>query len=188
MMWPWCEFRMQVWNMVHADRWKYRTQKLAMFAPSHDFVGLYLYNKGMYRQLGKMLNGNISATCPHTMVNFGPLTADIDWRVWGSQQISTGFASWFCYCSGPRAGSGAVSKWVICACDSLVDFGAVWMWLICIFVVAYLSYLYFSFFLFYASYLLFYFFFYLLPSRILDPLRFQAGGCRRRPNLGLVCI
>ena len=42
--------------------------------------------------------------------------------------------------------------------------------------------------LFYASYLLFYFFFYLLPSRILDPLRFQAGGRRRRPNLGLVCF
>ena len=27
--------------------------------------------------------------------------------------------------SAPRAGSGAVSKWVICACDSLVDFGTV---------------------------------------------------------------
>ena len=25
-------------------------------------------------------------------------------------------------------------------------------------------------------------------SRILDPLRFQAGGRRRRPNLGLVCF
>jgi len=25
----------------------------------------------------------------------------------------------------PRACSGAVSKWVICRCDSLVDFGAV---------------------------------------------------------------
>ena len=25
----------------------------------------------------------------------------------------------------PRAGSGAVSKWVICACDSRVDFGTV---------------------------------------------------------------
>jgi len=25
----------------------------------------------------------------------------------------------------PRAGSEAVSKWVICACDSLVDFGTV---------------------------------------------------------------
>ena len=40
----------------------------------------------------------------------------------------------------------------------------------------------------YASYLLFYFFFYLLPSRILDALRFQARGRRRRPNLGLVCF
>ena len=27
--------------------------------------------------------------------------------------------------SVPRAGSGAISKWVICACDSLVDFGTV---------------------------------------------------------------
>jgi len=25
----------------------------------------------------------------------------------------------------PLVGSGAVSKWVICACDSLVDFGTV---------------------------------------------------------------
>ena len=40
---------------------------------------------------------------------------------------------------------------------------------------------------FYASYILFYFFS-LLPSRILDPLRFQAGGRTRRPNLGLVCF
>ena len=37
-----------------------------------------------------------------------------------------------------------------------------------------------------AIFYFFYFFFYLLPSRILDPLRFQAGGRRRRPNLGLV--
>jgi len=24
-----CEFRMQAWNALHADRWKYRTQKIA---------------------------------------------------------------------------------------------------------------------------------------------------------------
>jgi len=27
MMWPWCKFRMHVWNVLHAARWKYRTQK-----------------------------------------------------------------------------------------------------------------------------------------------------------------
>jgi len=26
---PYCEFRMQVWNVLHAARWKYRTQKVA---------------------------------------------------------------------------------------------------------------------------------------------------------------
>jgi len=28
MVWPQCKFRMQVWNVLHAARWKYRTQKL----------------------------------------------------------------------------------------------------------------------------------------------------------------
>jgi len=41
-----CEFRMQVWNVLHAARWKCRTQKksskIAIWAPSHNFVGLYL--------------------------------------------------------------------------------------------------------------------------------------------------
>jgi len=27
MVWPSCEFRMQVWNVLHVARWKYRTQK-----------------------------------------------------------------------------------------------------------------------------------------------------------------
>jgi len=39
-----CEFRMQVRNVVHAARWKHRTQKIAILAPSHNFVGLYLRN------------------------------------------------------------------------------------------------------------------------------------------------
>jgi len=34
MVWPWCEFRMQVWNMLHAARWKCRTQKIAKKSPS----------------------------------------------------------------------------------------------------------------------------------------------------------
>ena len=35
--------------------------------------------------IGKtFLNSNISSACPHNMVNFGPLTAEIGWRVWGT--------------------------------------------------------------------------------------------------------
>ena len=48
MMWPYCEFRIQVWNVLQAARCKYRTQKwckkIAIWAPSHNFVGLCLRN------------------------------------------------------------------------------------------------------------------------------------------------
>jgi len=40
-----------------------------------------------------LLNSNTSFTCPHNMVNFGLLTAEIGSGVWASLQISTGFAS-----------------------------------------------------------------------------------------------
>jgi len=34
------------------------------------------------------------------MVNFGPLAAEISWRVWGTPaKISTGFTSWQRYCT-----------------------------------------------------------------------------------------
>jgi len=32
----------------------------------------------------KILNSNISSTCPHNTTNFGPLGAEICWRVWGT--------------------------------------------------------------------------------------------------------
>jgi len=70
-----------------AARWKCTTQKdrqkFAIWAPLHNFVGLYVRNEGTYWQSEKnFLNSNISI-CPHSMVNFGLLTAEICWRVWG---------------------------------------------------------------------------------------------------------
>ena len=35
----------------------------------------------------------VSSRCAYNMVNFGPLTAEIDWRVWAPNHISTGIAS-----------------------------------------------------------------------------------------------
>ena len=55
-----------------------KSPKIATWAPSHNFVGLYLRNYGTYRQLEKnLLSSHISSTCPHNMVNFGPLAAEI---------------------------------------------------------------------------------------------------------------
>jgi len=39
----------------------------------------------------KMLNSNISFTCPRNIVNFGPLMAEIGWRVWGTPENFNGF-------------------------------------------------------------------------------------------------
>jgi len=59
--------------------------KIAISAPSHNFVGLYLHNKDTYRQPEKnMLSINMSSTCPHNMVNSGPLTAEIGSTIWGT--------------------------------------------------------------------------------------------------------
>jgi len=100
---------MQVWNLLHAARWKCRTQKkspkIAIWAPSHNFVTLCLRNEGTYRQSEKsLLSSDMSSTCPHNMVNFGLLTAEIDPVVWGTLQILTGFAFWQHYCTASSSG------------------------------------------------------------------------------------
>jgi len=77
---------MQVWNVLHAAHWKYRTQKVVICAPSYNFVGVYLRNWGMYRQLEKILL-NINTLFPHNMANFGPLTAEIGLVVLGPSKF-----------------------------------------------------------------------------------------------------
>ena len=53
-------------------------QKIAVWAPSHNFVGLYLRNEGTYRQSEKsLLSSNTCSTCLRNMVNFSLLAAEI---------------------------------------------------------------------------------------------------------------
>jgi len=58
-------------------------QKIAILAPSHNFVGLYLCS---FSTIGKknLLNIDTSSICPHHMVNFGLLTPEMCWQVWGT--------------------------------------------------------------------------------------------------------
>jgi len=90
MVWP-CEFRMQVWNVLHAACCKCRTQKIAIWAPSCNFVGPYLRNYGTYWQSERNLLNSNTSTCPHNMENFGPLLAEICLRVWGTPANFSGF-------------------------------------------------------------------------------------------------
>ena len=46
-----------------------------------------------------LLSSNICSTCPHNMVNFGPLAAEIDTIVWATPANFNGFASWQHYCT-----------------------------------------------------------------------------------------
>jgi len=68
---------------------KYRTQKLRQKSSSaHHRTTLSGYRPSQLRHVStiekNLLNGNISSICPHYMVNFGPLTAEICWRVWST--------------------------------------------------------------------------------------------------------
>ena len=46
-----------------------------------------------------LLSSNTSSTCPDNMVNFGPLTAEICWRVWGTPVNFNGFCLLQRYCT-----------------------------------------------------------------------------------------
>jgi len=74
--------------VLDAACWKCRTpQKIAKNSPSwHRRTTLlgYMFATMAYRQSGKMLNSNVSSTCPHNMVNFDPLGAKIVSLVWGT--------------------------------------------------------------------------------------------------------
>ena len=80
---------------------KIQDAKIAKNSPSghhHTTLsGCIFATKAYSDNRKKMLNNNISSTCPHNMANFGPLSAEIGSGV--CQLISTGFASWQRYCT-----------------------------------------------------------------------------------------
>jgi len=65
-------------------------QKFPVCAPSHcRAISSQLRHVSTIAK--KLLNSNISFTCPHNMVNFGPLAVEIDWRVLGTPANFNGF-------------------------------------------------------------------------------------------------
>jgi len=79
---------MHVWNVLHAARWKCRTQKVVIWAPLHNFVGYIFATKARIDNQKKRL---VKQKCLHNMVNFAPLAPEICWRVWGTPANFNGF-------------------------------------------------------------------------------------------------
>ena len=81
--------------MLHAARWKYRTQKSSKNRHLRTIAQLCRAISSQLRHVsttGKnLLSTNISSTCPHNMVNFGPLAAEIVSLVWGTPANFNGF-------------------------------------------------------------------------------------------------
>jgi len=82
--------------MLHAARWKCRTEKITRNWPSeHHRTTLSSYvfaTKAHIDSLKKnLLNSTISPTRLHNMVNFGPLGAEIISLVWGTPANFNGF-------------------------------------------------------------------------------------------------
>jgi len=104
MVWPYCEFRMQVWNVLHVAHWNCRTQNEAKIRHLGTIAQLCW---ALYSQLkhvstvGKKL---IKQQClPHISSQYSELWPTSGWDLLASLghpvQISTGFASWQRYCT-----------------------------------------------------------------------------------------
>ena len=82
--------------MLLAARCKYGMQKSRQKSPSgHHRTTLsgYIFATMAHIDNRKknLLSSNISSTCPHNMVNFGPLVAEIVLLVWGTPANFNGF-------------------------------------------------------------------------------------------------
>jgi len=78
--------------VLHAARCKYRTQKNRHFGTIAQVCRAISSELRHVSTIGKkLLNSNTSCTCPDNMVNFGLLTAENCWRVWGTPTNFNGF-------------------------------------------------------------------------------------------------
>jgi len=88
---------MHVWNVLHATHWKYRTQKLCKIRHLRTIAQCCRAMSSHLRRASTIGKKLVKQQFLHNTVNFGPLTTEIGWQVWSTQQISTRFAFWLRY-------------------------------------------------------------------------------------------
>jgi len=97
MAWPYCKFRMQVWNVLHAARWKYLKYKNdakklpSVHHPTTSSGYIFATKARIDIRKKNLLSSNISPTCPYNTVSVGWLAAEIVSLVWGTPANFNGF-------------------------------------------------------------------------------------------------
>jgi len=71
--------------------WRKNNAQIAICAASHNFAGAISLQLRHISTIKKLVKQQCLPTCPHNMVNFGPLVAEICWRVWGTPANFNGF-------------------------------------------------------------------------------------------------
>jgi len=83
---------MHVWNVLHVARWKEQDAKNCHYGNIAQLCRAISSELRHVSTIGKnLLNSNISSKCPHNMMNFALLMAEICWRVWGTPANFNGF-------------------------------------------------------------------------------------------------
>jgi len=88
---------MQVWNVLHAARWKYRTQNDAKIRHLHTIAQICRAVSSQRRHVSTIGKRTVKQqyvvhiTCPHNMANFGPLAAEINSGLCGTAANFNGF-------------------------------------------------------------------------------------------------
>jgi len=104
---------MQVWNVLLAARWKYRTQKWRKKSPSGHhrttLSGYIFTTKACIDNRKKLIKQQYLLHMTHNMVNFGPLVAEIVSEVWSTPAIFNGFRILACS-SGRQPNFAALNR------------------------------------------------------------------------------
>jgi len=107
---------MQVWNVLHAARWKYRTQKspkirhLGSIAQLCQAISLQLRHVSTIGE--KLVKQQY---LPHMSLQYGelsPLTAEICWRVWSTPTNFNGFRVFLLHSTLVMGVSQTLRHWI----------------------------------------------------------------------------
>ena len=83
MLWPYCEFKLQIWNVMHAARWKYSTQKSPKIRHLGTVAQLCRAISSQLRHVSTIGKNVRQQYLPHMSSQYGELRPTSSWDRFG---------------------------------------------------------------------------------------------------------